>query len=361
MKLKVLLLQESIVSYRLPIFNIIGNEVKLTIAYTNKNEVSEKTNFEIIKLEKTSFKGFYFIKNKFFKLCSTYDVVIFMADLHYLSYCFLPFRKRKFKVIPWTIGIRASYTRLYDVSRKKDFVDKLYLKILKKSDAIIFYMAEAKKFWKESLDERKIFVAHNTVKVLETNRNNLKGAKNRILFLGTLYKEKKIYELIEAFIVAKKASVNKFFLVLDIIGKGDEYDNIKKIIEEKGLQDSVFLHGPIYNEEMLSTFFKESILCISPNQAGLSVLKSMGYGVPFVTKSNAITGGERYNIIDGYNSVFYEKEEGLVNILLEAYSNPKKYLDMGKNAYQYYQEKATPQIMANGVLDAVFYSLKKEE
>lgn len=357
-KPKVLLLQENIVSYRLPVYNIIGKKVALTVAYTNKNEVSDEVNFDIIKLEKTNFKGFYFIKNKFFKFCNNYDVVIFMADLHYLSYCLLPFRKRKFKAIPWTIGIRASYTRLYDVTREKDFVDKVYLRLLKKSDAIIFYMAEAKKFWKGSIDEGKVFIAHNTVKVLETDVQDTSAVKNRILFLGTLYKEKKIYELIEAFIEAKELSMSKSFLFLDIVGKGDEYENIEKIIKEKGLEGSVFLHGPIYDENILSTFFKKSILCISPNQAGLSVLKSMGYGVPFVTKYNAITGGERQNIIHNNNGVFYKKKKDLVNIILDANTNSEKYIKFGENAYKYYQQNSTPQIMANGVLDAINFTLK---
>lgn len=356
-KPKVLLVQESIVSYRLPIFNIIGNSVDFTIAFTNKNAATGKESFRTIKLEKASYKGVFIIKNNFFKLCNTFDVVLFMADLHYLSYCFLPFRKRKFKVIPWTIGIRASYTRLYSVTRKKDFVDKIYLQVLKKSDAIIFYMAEAKIFWQGLIDEKRIFVAHNTVEVLPIDIDK-SIKKNKILFIGTLYKEKKIYELIDSFLEAKQQNKEESFLTLDIIGNGPEYESIKKMIHNKNLSNSIYLHGAVYDEKEIKKIFKKSILCISPNQAGLSVLKSMGYGVPFVTKYNAITGGERQNIIHNNNGFFYEKKNELVDIILDANSNPEKYMKFGENAYKYYQQNTTPQIMATGVLDAINFALK---
>src|SRR6185312_870317 len=129
-----------------------------------------------------------------------------------------------------------------------------------------------------------------------TDLVNTDQLKNRILFIGTLYKEKKIYELIDAFIEAKNNEKNGEFLYMDIIGKGDELENIKDIIKKNGLSESVFLHGAIYDEKQLAEYFSRSLLCISPDQAGLSVLKSMGYGVPYVTRTDAITGGERLNI-----------------------------------------------------------------
>ena len=94
---KILLLQEHIVSYRLPVFNLIAEKVNLTIAFTKKNDTTIKDNFKTIKLNKITIGGFHFIKNNFFKFCKKYDVVIVMTDLHYISYCLLPFLKRDYK------------------------------------------------------------------------------------------------------------------------------------------------------------------------------------------------------------------------------------------------------------------------
>jgi glycosyltransferase involved in cell wall biosynthesis len=357
MKPKVLLLQAILSSYRVPIYEIISQNIDLTVAYTHKNECSENVVFKIMKLDFNIIGGVVFIKRGFKKICSQYDVVIFMADLHFFSYCSLPFISRKYKVIPWTIGIRSSYTLRYDVNRKKGIVDKLYGKILNKSDAIIFYGKEPIKFWENRVNKNKIFIAHNTVEVFEKVEDT-GSEKNSVLFIGTLYKEKRIYELIDAFIeVKKKCDTNEFFQ-LDIIGNGDEYENINDLIERHGLSDYILLHGPIYDEQLLAKYFSKSLICVSPDQAGLSVLKSMGYGVPYVTRINAITGGERFNIIDKYNGLFYCNQEELVSIIEDVYKNPERFIAMGKNAYNYYHSNSTPKQMAKGVIDAINFVLK---
>ena len=356
--INVLLVQESIVSYRVPVFNLIAEKVNLTIAFTEKNDATIKDDFETIKLNKITIGGFHIIKNNLKRLCKNYDVVIIMADLHYLSFCLLPFLKRDYKVIPWTIGIRASYTRSYDVTRKKDLIDEIYLKILQKSDAIIFYMAEAKKFWGNALNKNSIFIAHNTVEVLNINIDFDIKKKKSILFVGSLYKEKYIYELIKAFIKAKKSFINSNLFTLDIIGAGEELENIKKLISENDLEHSVILHGAIYNETLLAGFFNKAIMCVSPGQAGLSVLKSMGYGVPFVTRSTAITGGEKFNITNKVNGLFYDDEEELKQIIVDAVNSPDIFIEMGKRAREHYMSKATIKNMADNVINAINFTLK---
>jgi glycosyltransferase involved in cell wall biosynthesis len=316
--------------------------------------------FKIIKLNYKRISGMYFIRGGFYKLCSLYDVVIFMPDLHYISYCLLPFISRQYKVIPWGIGIRASYTRRYDVNRKKDFIDRIYQRVLSKSDAIIFYMKAPIRFWGDGIDKNKIFIAHNTVGVL-TNESGKNETKNRILFIGKLYKEKKIYELLDAYIEARSRVNRDDFLLLDIIGEGEEKDNLEKIIEEQGLSDSVSLHGPVYDEKELAKYFSISLICISPDQAGLSVLKSMGYGVPFVSRVDSITGGERLNIINKENGLLYNTKEELVSIIVDAYKEPEIFATMGINARKYYMSNATPEHMARGVLDAIDFVIKSDE
>lgn len=357
MKPKILILQETLSSYNVPVYCIIAQSMDLTVAFTLKNEFKEELPFKTIQLGYLKIGGLYFMHKYFYEICSQHDAVIFLPDLHYFSYCSLPFIHRKYKVIPWTIGIRASYKRRYDIARKKDFIDKIYGKILNKSDAIIFYMKAPLKFWGNSIDKEKVFIAHNTVDVIHNELVNNKD-KNTILFIGTLYKEKKIYELIDAYIEARSKCINNKFLYLNIIGEGEEFENIKSIIKAKRLGDSILLYGAIFDEKEIAQHFAKSILCISPDQAGLSVLKSMGYGVPFVTRTNAITGGELLNITNKKNGILYNSKNELVTIIEDAFHNPQKYLDMGINAKKYYQSTATPKLMAQGHIDAINYVLK---
>ena len=354
-KKKVLLLAGTVSSYRVPIYNLINKKYDLTVAYDVKDESGEEREFNVIQLKPRTIKSLKFFPLSFYKLCNKFDAVIFVADMHYLSYVSLPFFKRKYKTLAWTIGIRASYKRNYDLKRKHDFLDKVYCSILKRCDALIFYMKEATSFWKDTqLNKEKIFEAHNTVVVEPIDRD--KYQKDSLLFVGTLYKEKNIYELIDAYIDAYKQDAN--IPVLNIVGDGAEYANLQRIIAENNFEKRINLLGRITDERILSELFAKAHICISPNQAGLSVLKSLGYGVPFVTRSNAITGGELLNIKDGYNGILYNEYKELVDIILQIQKDPEKFKMLGENAYDFYQTNATPQKMADGVISALDYVLK---
>jgi glycosyltransferase involved in cell wall biosynthesis len=236
---KVLILQDRLSSYNVPLYNLLAKKFDLTVSSVFLDKVDQVLDFKFNKIDKKSIGPFNLIKNNFYQYCNTFDVVIFSPDLHYPSFCILPFLRHKYKTIAWTIGIRASYTKRYDVNKPKKFLDKIYGAILKKSDALIFYMNEPKKYWVSEITSKKIFVAHNTVQVLNIQNHNFKK-ESRILFVGTLYKEKKIYELLDAFVQAKKLYPND--LILDIIGDGHEYENIKFFINNNNLNNSIFLH-----------------------------------------------------------------------------------------------------------------------
>ena len=104
-------------------------------------------------------------------------------------------------------------------------------------------------------------------------------------------------------------------------------------------------------------FFAKAIACISPKQAGLTVLESMGYWVPFVSTENAITGGELLNVHDGIDGVVMKNENELVDVVRDIALNREKYIKMGEKAQEYYNNNRTPEHMAQGLWDAVQYAI----
>ena len=356
--LKLLVLQETISNYNIPIYTLLSKNYDLTIGYINNNDFEYNT---LIKFKKFNFFkicNIYIVKENIFSYCNNFDIVIFPCDMHHILFCCLPFNPlRNYKVISWTPGIRASYKVRFDLNRAKSINDYIYGFILKKCDALIFYMNAPKTFWKNFIDSKKIFVAHNTIDV---NRNllNFTKPKNTILFIGTLYKEKKIFELINAFIGTIINNENFKIYKLEIIGDGDEFHKIKQIINDNNLSDNIILRGQITDEVEISHAFNRALLCVSPDQAGLSVLLSMGYGVPFVTRHNSITGGERLNIVNGINGILYNNEDDLNKIILDCFTKSDKYLTIGQNAYNYYLNNATIQHMYNGFFKAINFVIK---
>ena len=81
----------------------------------------------------------------------------------------------------------------------------------------------------------------------------------------------------------------------------------------------------------------------------------MGYGVPFVSSKNAITGGELFNVHNGIDGVVMESEDELAAVVKDISENPDKYITMGKKAKEFYDNYRTPKHMAQGLWDAIQY------
>lgn len=351
---KLLIIKQDISAYNVPVYNKISEKFDLTVAFFSKNEAKEREYYKILKLDYMQCGPFFWVKNVF-KLCRHYDVVSFVPDLHVLTFWLLPFIPRSYKLVNWSIGFRVSYIHPYLVDRKHGLVDWVFKILLKKSDACIFYMSKSKEFWKKSdLEFNKVFVAPNTtyVEPIEVNFEQ----KQNLLFVGTLYKGKGIDLLLKSYKAAIAKTGSRVKLV--IVGKGEMYDYIQDYIRDNSLEGLVELKGAIYEEKLLASEFQKSLLCISPTQGGLSVPKSMGYAVPFITRKDAITGGEIYHIKDGVNGIIYNNDDDLTQIILDAITNPQKYIKMGLNAKEYYDNNATVNHMANGAIEAYNYALK---
>lgn len=354
MKHKVLILTNRIMTYRLPIFHILAQKYDLTIAYSEGSSKSEYDDIKTIFLPICKLSRFVFHKSNIKKLASEYDVVIYTGNISWIKYALLPFhRKRKYKTICWGIGVSASYSKAYDQDKKWDGVRDFFYS---KADAMLFYSEyPVEKYIKRGYSPNKLFVAHNTVKVT----NNIDSSdRHNIMFIGTLYKAKGIGELLEAYYNAYNKCHDIYNL--NIIGAGDGYNDVANWILEHNMSKKITLLGAIYDETEKERYFKSSILCISPNQAGLGVLESMAHGTTFVTKSNSITGGERFNIIDQETGVLYNESQDLEGIIVDSYLNPNKYLEIGKKAKAHYDSNRTPEMMAKGFIDAISYVLDCE-
>lgn len=351
---KLLILQYELSDYNVPVYNLIAQRYDLTVGYYIKDKSKQECNFEKKAFDIKSLNTLIFVKG-LRKYASQFDVVCIIPDLHVLSYCMLPYMPRKYKITNWSIGFRVSYKHPYVTGRKHVLADRVFQSILSHCDATILYMEKSKEFWKETkLDMEKVFVAPNTTSVLPIELEPNK--KKNILFVGTLYKGKGLDLLLQAYKEAvEKAQIKN---ELHIVGDGEERCIIEKYVKENHLEEKVILHGAIFDEKVLAQHFSEALLCISPTQGGLSCPKSMGYGVPFVTKTTAITGGEIYHITPGVNGIMYENDDELTGILVDASHNAKKYIEMGRLAQEYYDNNATIKHMAEGAMAAFAYALE---
>lgn len=347
---KVLLYQSQIPHYRRPIFEELGKYVDLTIAYTS-GEYQSGENYSVkkVKMHRIPKVG-YWHGLDLVRLAKKSDILISMLAPGYLDInlikCFAP----KIKHIRWGIGVQAGYETRYDSPIGAD----IFLKIVRACDAALFYSEYPRnKYARIGIDAQKMFVANNTVAV---EKIDVATERKKLIFVGTLYAQKRVDLLLDAY--AKAVSQCSGVPNLVIVGDGDEREKLMAQAQELCIADRVSFKGKIEDESILSKLFSEAVACISPDQAGLSVLKSMGYGVPFITMKDAITGGEIFNIVDKQNGVLFEKIEDLPGVIADIGCNKEKYLEYGRNAFEHYYRHRLPAMMVDGFMQAINYVSK---
>lgn len=351
-KKKVLLLDNDLIHYRIPIYNILGEKFDFTHACCYPKQIDEPMNFKRITFHPYTVGSFELQKDNIFKLCQGFDAVICQGDIHYLQYATLPLHfRRKFKLAFWGIGVSASYNKHFDTVTKWDNVRDFFYK---KADAQIFYTDyPINKYVKRGYKRESLFVAPNTVAVESFDET---AKRSNILFIGTLYAQKGIMHLLEAYGKAYQKDIS--LPNMDIIGKGPDSEKVKSWIVDNGLSDKITMHGAIFDKTLKARYFEKSLACISPMQAGLSVLESQGYATAFITTKDAITGGEIFNVENGKSGVLLDGINQMSETILDISKNPLKYIEMGKVGRRHYLESRKPSDMAQGFIDAVEYMLK---
>lgn len=353
-KPSVLILYNFLFHYRIPIWNILAEKYNLKVIYSYpaKDEVIKRCNFETEYIPVKSFSKFLYHRKNISKIAKDYDVVLSDGQVTFLDYSLLALKNRAYKLIYWCIGAPASYGRHYGEAGKGYYMVNDFFH--RRADAMVFYSdVPIPLHVKRGYKEETMFVANNTVRVRKLGIDWTE--KKNILFIGTLYLEKGLQLLLDSYKEAFEQAGN--VLPLTIVGGGAEYEKVCQWVKENNLDKLINLTGPIYDETKKSEIFAKSIACISPLQAGLSVLESMGYGVPFITSENAITGGESFNITNDVNGLRIKDMSSLSSTICDISNNPEKYIEMGKKAYEHYWTCRKPEDMAKGLSEAIEYVL----
>ena len=341
---KLLILYNRITHYRKPVFNELCKTYKVTIIHSgdkskNKNDLYKEVIIPSYKCGPLTFQPKLFNKN-----IKDYDVIIGLADIRWINIISIIFLKDKSqKFIYWgswlTENKVANLIRLFMINNLLDS-QILYCKNIR--DEFVLNGAR--------ID--KLFVANNTIDVGSGLRSYNSQIKNKIIFVGSLDPRKELDKVISAFKIVIERIPNEIDFI--IIGDGLCKKELENQVKELSLTHRILFENKINSIEKLKFYYKESIFSISYGQAGLSVLQAFGFGVPFITKKEAISGGEKYNIKNGVNGFLIEDslsilQEHIVNLC----NNISYARSLGKEAYNYYQKYCTVSNMVQGIDDAI--------
>lgn len=170
-----------------------------------------------------------------------------------------------------------------------DKVEEKYLNMLfQKASKVMVVGNGLKKELTKYISNDKIKVIYNPVVMPSYEiEEDINKSKFRFFSLGFLTKKKGMDALIEAF----KTNKEKFKDVeLFIGGSGEEFNNLKKLIDDYGLNENIFLLGSLNREEV--AFNMKNCDCfVLPSRFetfGIVYVEAMYYGKPVIATR---TGG----------------------------------------------------------------------
>lgn len=136
------------------------------------------------------------------------------------------------------------------------------------------------------------------------NKIDLKE-KHLILQVVRLSRYKRPEYLVEAaqILLGRRSDV-----MFALIGGGDMQEELLNLVKNKGLQESILLLGPIYEESILANWYLSSSAFVVPTCIGLSAHHAMAYGVPVITDDSLHEQASEFDILSpGLNGLVYRE------------------------------------------------------
>jgi glycosyltransferase involved in cell wall biosynthesis len=214
------------------------------------------------------------------------DIIIAASHLLYDIIPAIIIRRRyKSKLVVYNHGVWRPY-RSYNEGLRSNLMllnEKLSLFLCKRSADIIFAInAETRDFLvRKGFNANRITIMRNGIEheLIESVKAGHK--KYEASFCGRLVKRKGIYDLLDIWNdVVKHFPEGK----LVIIGKGEEYNGLRKAIDKNGLEKNIILTGYAPDTEKIG-FFKSSKVFVYPSYEeswGITVTEAMACGLPVI-------------------------------------------------------------------------------
>lgn len=178
-----------------------------------------------------------------------------------------------------------------------------------------------------------------------------KSEKPLLLWCGRFLKLKHPEK---AVLVAERLKQEGYDFDLQMLGAGEEQERIKKMIEEKKVEDRVSLLGSVPAKQVREYMEKANIFLFTSDQNegwGAVLNESMNSGCAVVA-SKAI-GSVPFLMQDGENGLVYEDKdfEDLYRKVKFLMDNPEKRDEYGKNAYKTMTEHWSAEVAAERIIE----------
>lgn len=255
------------------------------------------------------------------------------------------------------VGHGQGLYRFKNPSILKTFVYALHISF---SDVYACYTELSKiSLNRKPIDQRKLAVARNTITNTSPVTPELKvGDENGILFIGRIRERAGIETLLSA--VQKAREISGIDFHLHIVGGGSAVaeDNLSKYSK------FVTLHGPIFDDQKISTISKYCFVGVYPGDAGLSVVHYMSLSLPPIVHDDIFShmGPEPSYIAHKQNGLLFSKKNAqkeIAELLIEIHKDKTALQSLQISAFETYKSLCNPGLGRS--LLAIFNSLNYKQ
>jgi len=262
--------------------------------------------------------------------------------------------------IPYVVSLRGSdvpgyserFTFLYA------FIRPLIRLIWKKSFAVVSNSQGLRELALKTNPQQKIDVIANGIDIQQFKFQVKNGPLSdfKILCVTRITPRKGVRYLIEAF---RKLSENNDSISLQIIGDGDEKNELESLVREFGIESRVDFTGLIAHEKLPPYFERADVFVLPSLNEGMSnsMLEALASGLPLIATD---TGGTKELIEDGKNGFIIKMKnssdlaEKIEILIVNSDLREKMREESRKKAETMSWEKAANQYMK------VYSRIKKE-
>ena len=340
----IVIFQQSIPHYRVDFFNRLAKNVDLTVIHTDPNLDTSSFNFHSLFIQSYKLLGLFYIAGLRSTILSLKpDYVYILGNFRFLQVSLSFYLLRGLKYIFWGVDF-GSHT-LFDKYKI------LYLNLF--NIPVVFYHDVIKKmFINSGLSASQAFSANNTIynplPCVSIDKN-----KNTFINVGSLDYRKRNDLLINVFSSILSNGFSNINLIF--IGDGPCKKDLIKLARELRISSNVFFVSATSDYSLLLKYYSNAFASISYGQAGLAVLQSMSFGVPFITSTSAISGGEIHNIIPSFNGFLVGDENQLKSVMLSLIKDKDLQSRVSSNCINYYSNNATVSLMCSNFVNATTY------
>lgn len=322
---------EIVSTYKLlekPVFEL---DKRITVKYLitdlkpNKKEIiNSLKKFKLISFFKEGLKAKKILKLKkqlminYIKNCNS-DIIISTRDIHNLWLG--KYGSKKSLKIGWEHNHH---------NNNQKYIKKL-IKSVSNLDYFVLVSKDLKNFYEEKVKKCKCIYIPNSINYIPKKKSNLK--EKNIISVGRLSKEKGFIDLIDVFNIIHKVYPS---WKLNIIGDGNQKDEILNKIHRYNLDNNVIMHGFQNSKYIEKQLLESSIYMMTSftEAFGLVLIEASSFGLPCIAFDSA--NGAKEIIKDNWDGYLIENRDkrGMAKRVINLIRDENRRTIMGDNAYK---------------------------